>query len=273
MVITSLSVRTVLCILLIAIAGTAAAAQEFPGRKLYPEVPIMEIAELEQRFDQVMIVDVRSEYEFDTLRIKGAALVPVSDDLFTKKVAELRNQAGNKPLVFYCNGHTCEKSYQAVRKASFARITNLYAYDAGIFDWAKNHPDKTELFGKQLDIKFLISDEQFQAHLLEPDEFTERASTTNSIILDIRDRFQREGLSIFSGKERSVSLDNTKLKNYVDQAKRDDKTLFIYDAAGHQVKWLQYFLESHGLTNYYFMKGGAKGFYDQLRKDANLMNR
>lgn len=264
--------RIVFCFLLLTVT-TAAFAQEFPGRKLYPEVPVMEITELAQRFGQVQVVDVRSVYEFETLRIKGAVLVPVSDDEFADKVRELRKLQGDKPLVFYCNGHTCEKSYQAVRKASFAKLSNIYAYDAGIFEWANTHPDKTELLGAPLETGALIGDEQFKAHLLDAGLFTERAMTSDSLILDIRDRFQREGLSIFGGKERSVPLDNARLKQYVDRAKHENKTLFVYDATGHQVKWLQYFLESHGLSRYYFLKDGAKGFYDQLRKDANLLNR
>lgn len=264
--------RIILSVLLF-VTMDVAVSQDFPGRKLYPEVPVMELAELQSRFEQVIVVDVRSEYEFETLRIKGATLLSVSDDQFVEKVRNLRKEHGDKPLVFYCNGHTCEKSYQAVRKASFAKLTNIYAYDAGIFDWAKANPGKTELLGNPLDVDSLISDEQFKAHLLEPDVFTELANNPNSLILDIRDRFQREGVSIFSGKERSVPLDNTKLKNYVDQAKQQNKTLFIYDATGHQVKWLQYFLESHGLTSYFFMKDGAKGFYDHLRKETNLMVR
>lgn len=272
MIVVPRAARMALCALLVAVTGMAI-AEDFPGRKLYPEVPVMELAELQRRFDELQIVDVRSEYEFETLRIRNAALVPVSDEQFAQKVGELRQKSGNKPLVFYCNGHTCEKSYQAVRKASFAKIGNVYAYDAGIFAWAKASPDRTELLGNPLDVKSLISDEQFKEHLLDPDAFAERVNSSNSnIVIDIRDRFQREGVSIFSGKERSVPLDNSKLKNYVDQAKRDNKTLLVYDATGHQVKWLQYFLESNELTSYYFMKDGAKGFFDQLRKGANLMN-
>lgn len=264
------SMRMFLCTLLLACAGTVI-AQEFPGRKLYPEVPTMEIADLHRQIDQVIVVDVRSQYEYETLRIKGAVLIPVSEEKFAAKLGELRQAHGNKPLVFYCNGHTCEKSYQAVRKAAFAKIGALYAYDAGIFDWANSYPELTELLGSSpLDVSALLSDEKFKAHLLEPDEFTARAGASNGIILDIRDRFQREGLSIFSGRERSVPLDNGKLKGFVDQAKRENRPLFIYDATGQQVKWLQYFLEANDLPDYFFMRGGAAGFYDSLRNASGL---
>ena len=267
--------RTLWIAALTLLLSTAASAepQEFPGRKLYPEVPIIERNELHGRMDQVYIVDVRSLYEFETLRIKGAYLIPVSSDDFSEQVSQLRQKYGDKPIIFYCNGHSCEKSYQAVRKASAARLGKVYAYDAGIFDWARNYPEQTELLGQKLDINALISDDKFKAHLLEPGTFTEQASNSNGIILDIRDRFQREGFSLFSGKEKSVPLDNTKLKSYVDMAKHDNKTLYVYDATGHQVKWLQYFLEANGLENYYFMKDGASGFYDLLRKDAGLRAR
>ncbi len=44
---------------------------EFPARKLFPAVPHIEIDDLHKQIKQVIVVDVRSEYEFETLRIKG----------------------------------------------------------------------------------------------------------------------------------------------------------------------------------------------------------
>jgi len=41
--------------------------------------------------------------------------------------------------------------------------------------------------------------------------------------------------------------------------------LMIYDAAGKQVRWLQYYLEDKGLKSYYFMAGGINAYYNEMK--------
>ncbi|MGD8885229.1 MAG: rhodanese-like domain-containing protein, partial [Gammaproteobacteria bacterium] len=78
-------------------------------------------------------------------------------------------------------------------------------------------------------------------------------------------------LSIFVGREHRVSIDNTRrLDRYIEKAKRENKALLIYDAAGKQVRWLQYYLEDKGLTSYYFMKGGIRAYYKDIKSDFNI---
>ena len=64
-----------------------------------------------------------------------------------------------------------------------------------------------------------------------------------------------------------MPLDNAALKKYVEQARQEGKTLLIYDEAGQQVRWLQYYLESEKVAAYYFMAGGAKGYFDLMMGD------
>jgi rhodanese-related sulfurtransferase len=207
------------------------------------------------------VVDVRSPYEFETLRVKGAVNVPVSDVKFVDKVRALRGDT-QKPLVFYCNGKTCAKSYDAARKATLSgKLTSCYAYDAGIFEWARTHGELTELLGKNPIAKTdLIEDNKFKAHLLDPKEFQARIGA-NAIVLDVRDPAQRD-VALFPFKEKRISLDRKKeMAEVVEQAKRENKTLLVYDKVGHQVQWVQYHLEKSGLQNYYFMKGGEEAYF------------
>ncbi|MFX1517887.1 MAG: sulfurtransferase, partial [Promethearchaeota archaeon] len=51
----------------------------------------------------------------------------------------------------------------------------------------------------------------------------------------------------------------------VGKALKENKTLLIYDAAGKQVRWLQYYLEDKGLKSYYFMAGGINAYYSDLK--------
>ena len=239
----------------------------FPGRAEFPKIPIYEVSDLKSKLDKVVVVDARSKYEYDTLRIKGSIHIPVAAKSFEEQVQKLRNKT-DKPIVFYCNGRTCFKSYHAVKKATAAGIKNTYAFDAGIFEWVKSQPEKSELLGKSpVNASQLIDKKIYQARLLDPNEFSERilSSGTQSMVLDVRDLYQRAGVGFYPGKERWVSLDDRKkLSKFLSKAKAKNKTLFIYDEVGKQVRWLQYALEEMGIKDYYFMHKGAKAYYASI---------
>lgn len=238
---------------------------EFPGRSLYPEVKVLELHTLKKRLDDVVIVDVRSVYEYQTLRITNAVNLPLSEDNFINDIAKLRATT-NKDIVFYCNGKTCMKSYKAALSCLNANIKGIFAYDAGIMDWAKAYPKHATLLNKTLnDPALLITASQFKKHLLEPDAFAEKIANGKSIVLDVRERFQRDSLALFPGRERRANLDqNEKLDRYINKALQQGNTLLIYDAAGKQVRWLQYYLEYKKVPSYYFMNGGARAYYKQM---------
>jgi rhodanese-related sulfurtransferase len=244
-----------------------AAEEEFPGRPKFPDVPYIELNELFEQKNDVVIVDVRSQYEFETLRIKGAINMPVANKSFESQVLKLR-QSTDKPIAFYCNGHRCLKSYQAVKKSQNAGIDNTIAFDAGIFDWTKAFPNHAVLLGQSpVDPNKLIGKKSFQSRLLDPDLFSESVAQSqhNSIVIDVRDKFQRAGIGFYPGLEKWASLDDRrKLNRYIEMAKRENKTLYIYDEVGSQVRWLQYALEKAGVKNYYFMERGARAYYDML---------
>ena len=243
---------------------------EFPGRDLYPEVPYIALQDFYQKLKrkEVVVVDVRSSLEFDTLRVKEAINIPLASKTFVSEMRKLR-LSEDRPIIVYCNGKTCMKSYKAARKCSIEKIKNVKAYDAGIMDFAKSFPKDALLLGKTLENpKKLISKAEFKKHLISPDKFGDRIANTSDIVLDVRDRFQREGISIFVGREYRVSIDNKRrLDRYINKAKKEKKTLLIYDAAGKQVRWLQYYLEDKGLRSYYFMKGGINAYYKDMKSE------
>ena len=254
-------------------ASAAVANDEFPGRAKYPDVKVMTKSQLADKFNEVVVVDARSKLEFETLRIKGAINIPVAAKNFKQQVQDLR-KATDKPIVFYCNGRTCYKSYKAARTAKFAKVKNVYAYDAGMFEWAKSYPQRAMLLGaspiKNSDI---ISKQEFSSRLLNPKVFTDKAFVLgkDSLILDVRDKYQRGATGFFPGKEQWASLDNrAQLDEYLLKAKAENKTLFIYDEVGKQVRWLHYALKKHDIKNYYFMEKGAKAYYKQMMKDMGI---
>ncbi|KPK37894.1 MAG: hypothetical protein AMJ69_09990 [Gammaproteobacteria bacterium SG8_47] len=246
---------------------SAKEGDEFPGRSLFPTIDVIEVDDLKQRLKDVVVVDVRSRYEYDTLRIKGARHIQLGSKTFIDEMRALRAEDPKRTIVTYCNGKTCMKSYKAARECKLEKIDGVVAYDAGIMDWAKAYPDDAQLLGRSpVDPKKLLSKDKFNSHTLEPEKFEVEAGKNNVIVVDMRDRFQREATSLFVGKETRVYLDDQDaLDKLIAQAKRENKTLIIYDQAGKQVQWLQYYLEDKDLTNYYFMKGGSREYFKYLR--------
>jgi len=259
--------KKLLWVLLLALTGLVqplanAAEKEFPYRVRYPDVSIMTTEELGKRYNEVLVIDVRSKYEFETLHVKGAVNVPLKTG-FGEKMVQLREKH-NKPFVFYCNGKTCVKSYDAALLAAKARLDNIYAFDAGIFDWAKAQPEKTALLGvSPVAADKLISSDSFKARLLAPKDFSARVGD-KSVVLDVRDRRQRD-TALFPFKEERAQLDELKKVDVaIEKALTQKKTLLVYDQTGKQVRWFQYYLENKGVKDYYFMKGGAQAHFDHI---------
>ena len=256
-------------------SGVFALDEGFPGRGEFPDVLIYGKSQLFNDFSDVVLVDTRSKYEFETLRIKGAVNIPVSSKDFGVKLKQLRAST-SKPIVFYCNGRTCFKSYVAGREANNLNIDDTYAYDAGVFEWAKTYPSHAVLLGKNpINPSDIIPARKYTQHLLEPEKFSEKAyqMRDTSLVIDVRDRYQRAGTGLFPARERWASLDDQKkLQEYIKKAKAQNKTLFIYDEVGKQVRWFQYALEKANVKKYYFMKKGARSYYDDLMVTQLSMN-
>jgi rhodanese-related sulfurtransferase len=245
----------------------------FPGRQLYPKIKVLSIEQLNNKIidREVVVIDVRSRYEFQTLKILNAINIPVAEKTFPNKLKKLR-QSTTKDIVFYCNGRSCYKSYKASMKALNYKIENCYTYDAGIFEWAIAHPEKASLLGHSpIKKENIITKKEFKAHLLSLQEFSKKSMMKKAMIYDVRDREQRRGGSgLFAFRDKHVDLDNIKkIKKIIAKAIKNKKTLFFYDQTGKQVRWLQYTLKAQGLKNYYFMKGGAGAFYLNLQKEQN----
>ena len=127
-------------------------AADFPFRKDYPDVKIVELEDLKVGYDNdtFLIVDVRSTLENDVIRIKKSYHIDLVKDAFVENLQTLVMQHPNKKIAVYCNGGTCLKSYKAAMDASEAGTPNVFAFDAGIPAWAKAYPSETLLLGKEV---------------------------------------------------------------------------------------------------------------------------
>ncbi len=93
----------------------------------------------------VTFVDTRSQKEFDNEHIRGAVIAPYVE----KSLKEINFDSGkddftalaalkldkSKPVVFFCNGPECWKSFKASRAAVKAGYTKVYWFRGGMPEW------------------------------------------------------------------------------------------------------------------------------------------
>jgi len=244
--------------------GIGHATDIFPLRPYYPEVPFIMTDELLDAYDEAVVVDIRSKFEYDVARINKAILLPLTDKDFSEKLEKLRGKTVKKPMVFYCNGHSCAKSYQAAQLALSLGFKNVYVYDGGIFDWIDSAPKKSTLMGETpARTNRIISTDEFARRQLTFEELAQASQHPNTVVIDIRDPFQRDMAPRVEGI-RNIPLDP--LLDLVTSRIWTEKRLIFFDAVGKQVRWLQYFLEAYGYFDYAFLKGGMKAIVNDETK-------
>ena len=241
-------------------ATTLCTAEEFPYRKDYPEVPVVELTDLKTGYDnnEFIIVDVRSKLEFDTIHPKDAVHIPMANALFEENLTSLAAINPGKKIATYCNGITCLKSYKAAQRAVEMGMTNVYAFDAGIPAWASAYPAETLLLGEEVadPKKQLIPKREFSKLCLDFEMFKLKSTVANTVVIDARDAIQRtENLPGLSGVKQ-IPLDKF-IRNVVNRGVMKKKSLLIFDQVGKQVRWLMYHLVDNGYTDFHFLKGGA----------------
>ncbi|QWV99463.1 hypothetical protein KP005_09365 [Geomonas nitrogeniifigens] len=236
-------------------AGASLAAEGYPLRAKYPKLKYISTEELKKEYGRAVIVDVRSKLEFDVIHIAKAVNIPVAQKTFDRDIKELRSKNESGPMVFYCNGHACEKSYEAAEQAASAGLRNIAVYDAGIHDWVTATPEKTTLMGETPAVKSrLIPTEKLKSHKIKYAEFSKKAQAGDAICIDIREPFQRKEIPKLPHL-RNIPSD--RLVQLLSGSEFKGKTLLITDAVGKQVEWIQYYLEKYGIKNYYFLENGV----------------
>jgi rhodanese-related sulfurtransferase len=233
---------------------------KFIFRSTFSDVPVIELKELKAQYDLVTIIDVRSLQECNVIKINKAHCIPWSNVGFNAYLNKYKAKKSTTPLIMYCNGYTCKKSYRATRFAMKLGVKNVFAFDAGILDWAKSYPELTTLIGETpLQSNDLISKEMLSAKFINFERLLTLVEEKDKIILiDIREKRQisKSNIRLDRLDFRNISFKNM-VKNVIRNGKYKDEMIVVVDAVGKQVRWIQYYFEKYKYDNYYFLKNGA----------------
>lgn len=253
--------RLLIISLIFTLASSVCFAEDFPYRKSYPDVPIIELGEARISYEKgdVIFVDTRTKMEFDTIHTKEAIHIDFGKQDFLSKLLQLGEDNPGRKIIVYDNGITCLKCYIAVQDATDEEMKNVYAYDGGIQAWAEAYPSDTILMGQLIqDSKTqLISYDKFLKISLDFDTFKQKIiDSPNAKIIDARDPKQRTRK--LPGLEDVLPIPLDKLiRNVIEKGHMKNDQLFIIDQVGRQARWLMYYFDKHGYKNYYFLEGGA----------------
>ncbi len=176
------------------------ATTDFPLRPFYPSVTTLNTEELRAIYANALVVDVRTPFEFSVIRIAKAVNIPLANGSLEQDLARHRSSDSSTPLVFYCNDSACSRAFRAAMTAQAAGYENVYVYDAGVFTWLQKDADRTVLLGNSpARPKQVISPKAFQKHQCDYNEFVRRSRLTATVIIDIRNIYDRARIPQVSG--------------------------------------------------------------------------
>ncbi|MGE4292007.1 MAG: rhodanese-like domain-containing protein [Desulfovibrio sp.] len=248
-------------------APGASAQDDFPLRPFYPAVQVVDTETLLEMYTTAVIVDVRSNFEFDVARINKAINAPLAYGGLLRILERLRPKDGLAPLVLYCNDPACSRAFRAAQEAVAEGWKNIYVYDAGVFAWIAAAPDKATLMGNSpASLERVIPPSLYRKHLLEYSEFERLAYDSSTLVIDIRDIYHRD----LEPKLQSIrNIPMEALLEAVTNRIWTEKRLLIFDTDGSQSRWLQYFLQANGYSDYYFLNGGVEAL-DHARQTRRV---
>ena len=95
------------------------------------EVDVQTVAAMRDRGDDFLLLDVREPSEYETAKIDGAQLLPMSE--LRERVGEIENHR-DKPIIVHCHhGGRSMQVTQALRQHGFQKVQNMAG---GIDQWS-----------------------------------------------------------------------------------------------------------------------------------------
>jgi len=227
------------------------------GRDLYPDITFIEADSIRKDYLNYTIVDVRSNYEYRILRMADSVSIPANDASFDVRLRNLVRKH-KQTVILYGNGGKDRHAHDAARVAKRNKIDNILVYDGDMQSWAEISPEFTELNGKAIAAdNELIPSSALQDKLVSDEDFTQKFAEGDSYLLDIRDDVQTIQYPLQSSSIH-IPLDHqSKLLQFLNRAKLEDKSLLIYDDFGLQSRWMMYQLEKLDIENYCFLENGV----------------
>ena len=138
--------KSLVNIMLIGLAAIALSNTAIAGKKEVPKalegtkiVTAEQVVDLIGDVDALVVVDARKVSDHQKGWIEGSHSLPNTDTTAETLAKLAPSKAG--PVLFYCNGIKCGRSYKSAKKAIEYGYTNIYWFRGGMEEWeAKGLP-------------------------------------------------------------------------------------------------------------------------------------
>ncbi|MCW8931485.1 MAG: rhodanese-like domain-containing protein [Gammaproteobacteria bacterium] len=250
----------------------------YPNRKFYPQLQYISTEQMTHsiEMEKYFIIDARPQLPFESLHIKGAINIHSGDKSFNEKFLTAINN-NSKPIVFYCGGLACLKSYKASVKAiDLLRKNNIalsvYTYDSGISAFAHANPKWVLKNGKDISPDNPLLDiAEIKKHAISAQNFTDIIRSDESdefVILDIRESNQKilRKLFMFKKEKKLTLLKPEKLIVFLNDVKKEGKTLMVYGSVEKQIESLYPLIKMSGQKKWFYLEGGEHAYSQYMIK-------
>ena len=116
-------------------------AERNDWQNLFTDIPTISLSEIEQRIDDIVLVDVRPKFDYDRKHRQGTTHMSFSSRMFMLQMEDLIRKNKDKTIVVYCDTNNCIKSYRAVEKCRKENLNNVVLFDLNK-DMAESSQDK-----------------------------------------------------------------------------------------------------------------------------------
>ena len=136
-----MKIKNKMCCLILSL-GLVAAGSVSADKKTYRSPEAVDGAvtvsgqQAKELYDQgVMFLDVRSPRLYAKSYIQGTYHLDLKNNFNEEKLASVAKK--HQPIVIYCSGVKCSRSYRASEKAVEWGYTKVYYFRGGIAEWKK----------------------------------------------------------------------------------------------------------------------------------------
>jgi len=252
--------------------------KQYPNRQYYPQLSYITTKQMINAVnaDKYNVIDARPVLAFDTLHVKEAANIEPGDKQFKEKLMNIIKK-NDKPVVFYCGGLACLKSYKASAKA--IKILNaqsikrdVLTYDSGISAFAHASPEWVLKNGKEISADNPLLDlKKLKKHAKNSEEFVNMVNNDKNkqyVILDIRESSQKllHKLFMFKNEKKITLLKPEKMIVFLNKIKGSGQTLMIYGSVEKQIETLYPLIKTSGNKKWFYLEGGEKAYSEYMIK-------
>ena len=136
-----MKLKDLMCCLILSLGLVAAGSvnadkKEYRSPETVEGADTVSVQQAKELFDQgVIFLDVRSPRLYAKGHIKGTYHLDYKYNFDEEKLAGIAKK--DQPLVIYCSGVKCSRSYRASEKAIEWGYTKVYYFRGGIVEWRK----------------------------------------------------------------------------------------------------------------------------------------